>query len=252
MLSKKTIKFITSLHHKKFRREEGLFIAEGEKIVGDLIDSDFSVRSVYLTGECYDAFKIRKFHSDTEISIVTEDELKKITALTTPQNVLAVAETRKGKEIDFDRGLKLVLDDVRDPGNAGTLLRIADWFGINEVIFSEDSVDCYNPKVVQSSMGSLFHVKIFYKDLKEVFENNLRKKKLPVYGTVLNGRNLYSENLSSEGFILAGNESSGIGAGHLKYITNAITIPSFKGNKADSLNVAVATGIICAEFRKGR
>ncbi len=254
MLSKNQIKDITALHHKKYRREENLFIAEGEKVVSDLLKSGWRVLAVYGTQEFFQRLSGNiMIPKATEIILITNEELNKISSLTSPQSVLAVAEMPTDiNEINFDNGLKLVLDDISDPGNLGTLIRIADWFGIDEIICSENSVDCFNPKVVQSAMGSLFRIKFNYKNLQEVFRKNLSDKKLPVYGTVLDGKNIYEEDLSSDGFILIGNESIGIGNDQMKYITKALTIPSFGETKIDSLNAAVATGIVCAEFRRGK
>jgi TrmH family RNA methyltransferase len=181
--------------------------------------------------------------------IIEQEELRKISALSTPQHVLALADI-PGEEADINYagGLKLVLDNIKDPGNMGTLIRTADWFGINEVICSEECVDCYNPKVVQGAMGSLFRLKLFSRNLKELFDLNESKNSLPVYGTVLNGRNIYEEELSKNGFILIGNESVGIEEEHISFITNALTIPASPLTKADSLNAAIAAGIVCSEF----
>ena len=208
MLSKNRIKEVTALHNKKFRNLENVFIVEGEKVVGDLLLSGWKV-------------------------------------LTTASPVLAVVEMPPTDvEVNMQSGLKLVLDNVKDPGNFGALCRIADWFGIDEIICSNDSVDCFNPKVVQSSMGSLFHLKVVYKDLTELFRDNLAQNKLPVYGTLMDGES---------GFIVLGNESNGISLEVEKYITKALTIPIFSNAKnglPDSLNVSVAAGIVCAQFRK--
>ena len=252
MLSKNQIKDITALHHKKYRREESLFIAEGEKVVEDLLKSGWRVIAVYGTQEFFQRLSGNiLIPKNTEIILVTNEELKKISTQSSPQNVLAVAEMPSDvKEIDFGKGLKLVLDNISDPGNLGTLIRIADWFGIDEIICSENTVDCFNPKVVQSAMGSLFRVNFFYRDLIEVFRTNISEKSLPVYGTVLNGKNIYEEKLSKNGFILVGNESYGISEELFPLITMELTIPSFGGSRVDSLNVAVATGIVCAEFRR--
>ncbi len=252
MLSKNQIKDITALHHKKYRREESLFIAEGEKVVEDLLKSGWRVIAVYGTQEFFQRLSGNiLIPKNTEILLVTDEELKKISTQSSPQNVLAVAEMPSDvKEIDFGKGLKLVLDNISDPGNLGTLIRIADWFGIDEIICSENTVDCFNPKVVQSAMGSLFRINFFYRDLVEVFRINISEKSLPVYGTVLNGKNIYEEKLSKDGFILVGNESYGISEELFPLITRELTIPSFGGSRVDSLNVAVATGIVCAEFRR--
>ena len=252
MLSKNQIKDITALHHKKYRREENLFLAEGEKVVNDLLKSGWRVIAVYGTQEFFQRLSGNIIiPKSTEILLISDDEMRKISTLTSPQHVLAVAEMpSEEKEIDFEKGLKLVLDGISDPGNLGTLIRIADWFGVEEIICSDNTVDCFNPKVVQSAMGSLFRTNFYYRDLSEIFRKNLSKKALPVYGTVLDGKNIFEENLCNDAFILVGNESNGIGEDQFSFITEALTIPSFGGTKVDSLNVAVATGIVCAAFRK--
>jgi RNA methyltransferase, TrmH family len=252
MLSKNQIKNISALHHKKFRREENLFIAEGEKVVKDLLNSGFKVKALYGTQEFFQRLSNGVIISkEVEMILITDDELRKISALSNPQHVLAVTEIPgEERKIDFENGLKLVLDDINDPGNLGTLIRIAAWFGIDEIICSHHSVDCFNPKVVQSAMGALFQTHLYYRDLIEIFNMNKSQRKLPVYGTVLDGKNIYKEKLSKDAFILVGNESSGINQDLLAFISDKITIPSFGGKKIDSLNVAIATGIVCAEFRR--
>jgi TrmH family RNA methyltransferase len=252
MLSKNQIKNITALHQKKFRREENLFIAEGEKIVNDLLHSEWKIKSLFGTQAFFqDISKGIVIPKEVEINLVTEDELKKISSLTTPQKVLAVVSVPDNEyTVDFERGLKLVLDNISDPGNLGTLIRIAAWFGIDEVICSDNSVECFNPKVVQSSMGALFHINISYSPLTELFQKNISIKSLPVYGTMLEGENIYQEKLLNDAFIIVGNESTGISKELFPFITQKIKIPSFGKRLIDSLNVAVATGIVCAEFRK--
>ncbi len=251
MLTKNQIKEITSLHQKKYRNEKNLFIAEGDKVVLDLLKSGWNVHAIYATGEFFqwipNATTIAK---NTQIELVTDAELRKMSALSTPNGVLAVAEINQADTIDYAGGLKLVLDGISDPGNLGTLIRIADWFGIDEIICSENTADCFNPKVVQSAMGSLFHVNVFYANLASVFQKNLSSSKLDVYGTVLDGENIYEEELSENGFILAGNESQGISDELYPFITKSLTIPGIKSARADSLNVAVATGIVCSEFMR--
>ncbi len=250
MISKNKIKSIVALHQKKFRKEEGLFIAEGEKVVNDLLISGWKVISVIGVPEYLNEQKIS---SDIEVIDVTTAELGRISTLTSPNSVLAIAEMpNENKAIDFSGGLKLVLDNIKDPGNFGALLRIADWFGIDEVICSNDSVDCFNPKVVMASMGSLFRVNVVYTDLTSVFKENLAAQSLPVYGTLLSGENLFQMKNSNDGFIILGNESNGISKEIEGFITHAIHIPSFALNKngqPDSLNVSIAAGIVCAQFR---
>ena len=250
MLSKNKIKSITSLHQKKFRNQENLFIAEGEKVVNDLLNSGWKIQTIVGTK---DFIVKNNFNNDIEVIEVSNDDLSKISTLTTAQSVLAIAEMpNQDYEIDYSKGLKLVLDNIKDPGNFGALLRIADWFGINEIICSTDTVDCFNPKVVMASMGSLFRMKIVYDDLSSFLQTNLEKSSLPVYGTLMNGKNIFSEKLIQDAFIVLGNESNGISNGVMNFITNSIHIPSvsISSNGApDSLNVAVAAGIVCAQFR---
>ena len=252
MLSKNLVKDITALHHKKFRREENLFIAEGEKVVRDLLESGLKIIAVYGTQEYFQNISNGiRIPGEIEMVLISEDELRKISLLTSPQRVLAVAEIPATKmKLDFQKGLKLVLDTISDPGNFGTVIRIADWFGIDDIYCSENSADCYNPKVVQSAMGALFRRRIYYTDLMEMFEDNLSENEFPVYATVLDGKNIYEEKLVDDCFLIIGNESSGISDMLLPFITKRITIPSYGETKSDSLNVAVATGIVCAEFRK--
>ena len=250
MLSKNKIKSITALHQKKFRNQENLFIAEGEKVVNDLLNSGWKIQTIVGTK---DFIVKNNFNDDIEVIEVSNDDLSKISTLTTAQSVLAIAEMpNQDYEIDYSKGLKLVLDNIKDPGNFGALLRIADWFGINEIICSTDTVDCFNPKVVMASMGSLFRMKIVYDDLSSVLKTNLEKSSLPVYGTLMNGKNIFSEKLIQDAFIVLGNESNGISNEVMNFITNSIHIPSVsissKGTP-DSLNVAVAAGIVCAQFR---
>jgi RNA methyltransferase, TrmH family len=252
MISKNKISFITSLHHKKFRKEHGLFIAEGEKVVSDLMRSDFVVKELYTTEDFYEG-GFPNIKTRIEPEIISENELNKISALTTAQNILAVAELpgREHLSIEIKGNLTLLLDDIQDPGNLGTIIRIADWFGIPNVICSETSTDAFSPKVVQACMGSLFRVKVFYWPLEDLLNERSELNTVPVYGTLLTGNNIYETKLSNEGFILVGNESKGISDNLKKHITTPLTIPSFsKNGTVDSLNAAIATGIICSEFRR--
>jgi TrmH family RNA methyltransferase len=253
MLSKNQISFINSLHQKKFRKQEGLFIAEGEKIVDDLLASSFPIKTIVAT----DAFTERhhRRNRSSEWIEATENELKKISSLTTPNKALAVAEIPVYEIVENEIGnsLSLVLDEISDPGNLGTIIRIADWFGIKNIICSEDTADCYNSKVVQASMGSLFRTKMHYQDLENFFEMNQKQMKLNVFGTMLKGENIYAADLSSTGLIVFGSESRGVGEELEKYFSKILFIPSYsteKNSSPDSLNVAVAAGIVCSEFRR--
>jgi TrmH family RNA methyltransferase len=253
MISKNQTKVIASLHQKKFRKEHGLFIAEGEKVCRELIDSGFIVQSLFMT----EGFRKNKFSSWTKkisYEIVSEKELEKISALTSPQEILAVAEIPNAvfKFEALTGELTLMLDDIRDPGNLGTIIRIADWFGIKNIICSENCADAFNPKTVQATMGSLFHLSIIYKPLGGIL-NEAVKKNIPVYGTVLDGENIYQSRLSSQGIILIGSESHGISQTLMPFITSKISIPAFSSSgakQAESLNAAMAAAIVCSEFRR--
>ncbi|MEW5676921.1 RNA methyltransferase [Flavobacterium enshiense] len=240
MVSKSQIKLITSLQQKKYRKLHGLFLAEGIKVIQELLRSNFVLHHLYVTDAVFDAVPKQK------VSVVTEAELKKISALKTPNNCLALFEIPKGEEIS-EAGLIVALDDIRDPGNLGTILRLCDWFGIQNVVCSEETVDIYNPKVVQATMGSITRVNVIYTDL-EVF---LEKTQLPVYGTFMDGENIYKNNLPDNGVIVMGNEANGISPAIEKLCTQRIAIPRFGDLKqTESLNVATATAIILSEFRR--
>ena len=235
MLTKNELKYIQSLYHKKQRDEEQLFIAEGPKLVDELIKSDVVVRQVYaLATWIQDNEAVR-----VPVKEVSAVELSRISNLQTPNEVLAIAEQSfPYAEPVLKNHLSLLLDGIQDPGNMGTILRIADWFGINQVICSNDCVDKYNTKVVQSTMGSIVRVKCWYKDLEEWNANDA----IPFYGALLHGQNIFSVNRVKEGVLIIGNESKGIREPMLSKITHPVTIPRI--GDAESLNAAVATGII--------
>jgi len=254
MLSKNQISFLNSLKQKKYRDENRYFIAEGVKIVPELLNSSVRVKQIYATSEFLRANKIP---NEIERFEIKENELERISALTKANEVLAVCimmENPLEKE-ELKGKLTLILDDIKDPGNLGTIIRIADWFGIENIICSTETADIYNPKVVQATMGSIARVKVHYTELKEFIEVQSTKNKISVFGALLEGKNIYSEKLSSEGFIVIGNESRGISEEIQKLITDKISIPSFSHYKsgrgeAESLNAAIATSIICSEFRR--
>ncbi|MBQ6557278.1 MAG: RNA methyltransferase [Bacteroidales bacterium] len=232
MLSKAEIKRIKSLKEKKFRDEYSQFVVEGEKMVQEALSSTFKVVAVYREEE------------------IGAENMAKISQLSSPSPVLAVVEKPAPKGAALERGLYLGLDSVRDPGNMGTILRLADWFGISTVFTSMDCVEVYNPKVVQASMGSVFRVKTFSCDLPEICRR-FRHMDLGVYGTFLDGKDIYAENLPSEGLIVMGNEANGISDGVAAEVSTRLLIPSFAdGRTAESLNVATATAITLSEFRR--
>ncbi len=254
MLSKNQIKYINSLKLKKFRDEHNCFIAEGNKIVLELMNSNIVVKQIYATS---DFFRKENIVNTIERFEIKENELDRISALNSPNEVLAVCEIPiyelNLKELETK--LTLVLDDIKDPGNLGTIIRIADWFGISSIICSTETVDAFNPKVVQATMGSISRIKLHYTNLTEFLKTQTLSIKMPIYGALLDGLSIYSEKLSPEGLIVIGNESKGISVGVQKFVTNNIRIPSFSHFKniigeAESLNAAVATSIICSEFRR--
>ena len=257
MLSKNTISFIRSLHQKKFREEEQLFIAEGHKLVDELLESGYAIQSVVATEKAMSDFEDRLSGRVGEVYTATEKDLERISALTTPQQVLAVAAIprRSLKLSDLEAKLTLLLDDVRDPGNMGTILRIAHWFGVGQVICSLNSVDAHHPKVVQASMGSLFHMPVYEAGLEGLLSELKQVSKIPVYATVLGGEDMFQTKLSNEGVIIFGNESMGIRTSLQELATTCLSIPSFEstsGNRPESLNVAVSAAIVLAEFSKQR
>ena len=247
MLSKNQIKLIRSLELKKNRKRENLFVAEGPKVVGDLLKAGFLPHSIFST----------KPHDNAQL--ITDDELRRISFLQHPQEVLALFEIPSGNHTShlssltshlssLTSHLSLALDGIQDPGNLGTIIRIADWFGISTIFCSQDTADCYNPKVVQATMGSIAHVNIVYGDLVKL----LSETTLPVYGTLLDGENIYQQELTKEGIIVMGNEGNGISQEVRPLITHRLLIPNFstQGETAESLNVAIATAITCSEFRR--
>lgn len=242
MLDKSKIKYIQSLGQKKFRDEAGVFIAEGPKIVRELLETDPSVvKEVYAVNEWMN--ENRKLLGQVGIIEINEADLEKISHLKTPNKVLAVVHQFSSGVIDAKAGLALALCDIQDPGNLGTIIRIADWFDIRRVICSENSADVYNPKVIQSTMGSIARVKIFYTDIKEWLSD---QKDICIYATVLDGEDVTQMEKIKQGIILIGNESKGINQEIVQLANKRITIPN-KG-KAESLNAAVATGIILSHL----
>ncbi|RVT73119.1 RNA methyltransferase [Flavobacterium sufflavum] len=240
MVSKNQIKLITSLQQKKYRISNQLFFAEGVKVIQELLQSNFELEHLYTTQ--FDFEEV----SSVKKSLIHENDLKKISALATPNSCLAVFKIPQEKEI-INSGLIIALDDIRDPGNLGTILRLCDWFGIKQVVCSKETVDIYNPKVVQATMGSITRVCVAYVNLEEY----ISQTKLPVFGTFMDGENVYKSSLSQEGVIVMGNEANGISEGIENLIKNRISIPRFGDlQKTESLNVATATAIILSEFKR--
>lgn len=247
MINKTHTKYIQSLHHKKFRDEYGVFIAEGPKVVLDLLDSrEFVCRQLFAVNDWLqnNAIALKKY-SGMEVIAVQDFELDKISLLSTPNNVLAVFEKRKiTAPGNIKEKITLVLDTIQDPGNFGTIIRTADWFGVEYIICSAGCADMYNPKVVQSTMGSLARVNIFYTDLTNWMDENSTVKK---YAAALNGKNISTVKNIKEAIIIIGNEGKGISDEVMQLVDEKITIA--KIGEAESLNAAVATGIILSHLK---
>ena len=250
MISKNQIKYVHQLELKKFRKQEGLFIAEGHKVVGDLLAAGFRPTQLFATPEWQAPAGF------VEVTQVTNDELSRLSLQQHPQQVLALFPIPTN-DISLlaphssllEKNLSIFLDNVQDPGNLGTIIRIADWFGIDTIFCSTGTVDAWNPKVVQATMGSIARVRIIYIDAQQLFDS--LPADYPVYGTFLDGENIYTQELSSNGLIVMGNEGNGISDAVRARISRRLLIPDFhRGDTADSLNVAIATAITCSEFRR--
>ena len=239
MVTKSELKYIQSLSDKKVRLETGCFIAEGEKLVGEMIAAGYPLKAVYAldSWESPDA--------SIEVTRIEAFELEKMSMLQTPNQVLAVAMMpQQVKALDLGGQLTLVLDGIQDPGNMGTIIRTADWFGITQIVASEDTVDVYNPKVIGATMGSFMRVSVTYKNLQEWMPT----VKLPVYGALLEGENIFTTNAVKEGLLVIGSEGKGIRENILDLITHPVTIPKIGG--AESLNAGIAAGVIVAQLTR--
>ena len=238
LVSKSQTKLITGLQHKKYRDKTMLFVAEGPKVIAELRDEGLILHSLFSTDE--NQITSGNHHK------VTEGELKKISFLKTANTSLAVFEIPKPKPI-IHSGLIVALDAIRDPGNLGTIIRLCDWFGVQQLVCSVDTTDCYNPKVVQATMGSLARVQVNYVDLPRYIKNC----NLPIYGGCMEGKNVFSEKMAEDAVIVMGNEANGISDEIMTLLSNKITIPRFgKTQKTESLNVATATAILLSEFKR--
>lgn len=250
MISKNRIKYVRSLEMKKYRKAEGVFVAEGHKLVGDLLGA-FPCVYVAATQEWMDSH-VHELNG-VEMDVVTDEELRRVSLMETPQQVLAVFRQRID-EVDVNRvvgeQLCLALDDVQNPGNVGTIIRLADWFGIEHIFCSRGCADLYNPKTVQATMGAMARVQVHEVDLPQMLSS--LPKGTPVYGTFLDGDNLYDKSLENRGLIIMGNEGKGVSADVEAHVTERLYIPNYPAGRetSESLNVAIATAIVCAEFRR--
>ena len=249
MLSKAKIKYIHSLERKKFRNECQAFVAEGNKLVADMLPAFtcdlLLAKSSWMATQGDIPAK--------ELLVAEEEDIRKASFLKNPQDVLAVFQCPKWSltEVNPASSLILALDGIQDPGNLGTIIRLADWFGIEHIVCSLDTVDVFSPKVVQATMGALAHVKVHYTDLESYLKEQIEKD-VPLFGTFLDGENMYTKELTNNGIIVMGNEGNGIRPQIEQLINQKLYIPSFPADRetSESLNVAIATAVICAEFRR--
>jgi TrmH family RNA methyltransferase len=253
MLTKSRIKHISSLKVKKYRELHGEFIAEGSKLVSELLNSNYTATALYALKEWLSENKLPTDFK-AEVIEVTEAEMARITSLSTPSPCLLTLQTRN---TPFDiaiaeRELVLMLDDIQDPGNLGTIIRTADWFGFNHIVCSLNTVDLYNPKTIQSTMGSVTRVNVSYQQLDEILDK--LDKKVSIYGSLLDGENILNKKLNTNGIIVIGNESKGISEKIRCYINEKIFIPGYQPHQTldrpESLNASIANAIICYEFRR--
>ena len=238
MISKSQIKLIRSLQQKKYRSKLKLFVAEGPKVINELLTAKFKLHSLYATVE--DLF------TGVNSEIISDEEISRISFLKNANNSVAIFNIQEQKKHKKE-GITLLLDSIRDPGNLGTIIRLSDWFNVTNIVCSSDSVDCFNPKVIQATMGSISRVSISYCDLTEYLSFN----DLPVYAGTMDGKNIYKEKLPENAIVIVGNEANGISDTLLNLTTHKIGIPRFGNNhQTESLNVAVATAILFSEFKR--
>ena len=240
MVSKNQIKLITSLQQKKFRQANQLFVAEGVKVIQELLQSNSVLEHLYVTENIFETV------DSSKKTVISSADLQKISSLSTANNCLALFKIPSFQKINSD-DLIVALDDVRDPGNLGTIIRLCDWFGVKQIICSNETVDVYNPKVVQATMGSIARVNVSYIDLNLY----LKESNQEIFGTFMDGKNVYQEKLPAKGILVLGNEANGICQEIEKLVSNRIAIPRFGAiKKTESLNVATATAIFLSEFRR--
>jgi len=240
-ISKNQLKLITSLSQKKYRQKHDLFIAEGVKVLNELLNSTIEIETLF----CTDDFEATI--SEEKVVRISETELKKVSTLKSPNKALGIFKIPKEKTVQ-NSGLTIALDAINDPGNLGTIIRLCDWFGITQLVCSKDTVDCYNQKVVQASMGSLTRVSIHYTDL----ENYITKSNLDTFIADMDGENVYKTKLPKEGILIMGNEANGVSKEIKSLLQYKISIPRFgETQETESLNVATATAILLSEFKRG-
>jgi len=247
MLSKSQVSLLKSLQHKKERKQNGLFLVEGHKSVTEFINSDYRIDAIYHAA----SFDPKMLNLSRKINLynISVTDIGRISSLKTPQEVIALVQIPQHPMLNnqkLKQKFSLVLDGVQDPGNMGTIIRTADWFGIADIICSDDTVDAYNPKVVQASMGSLARINVHYVDIEAI----LPKIDLPLFGAMLNGENIYKTDFGQEGLVVMGNEGNGLRPAVEGLISKSVTIPRL--GKAESLNVGIATALFCAEITRNK
>lgn len=248
MLSKNKIKHIKALQIKKYRQQSKEFLVEGEKIVLELLQSNYQINQLYCTNFFYEKYAQLFQSNSINFELVKEDELNQAGTLVNNSTCLAIAQMPENELLNIEKtGYTLVLDNIQDPGNLGTILRIADWYAITQIVCSENTVDVYNPKVISASMGSFLRIQLFYTDLKDFLYANQNQN---IYGAVLAGENLHKISFAANGLIVLGNESQGISQEIMPFIAKKITIPRF--GQAESLNVGIATAVICDNLRRNK
>jgi RNA methyltransferase, TrmH family len=247
MITKNQIKYINSLQQKKFRLEHQSFVVEGAKSVIELLKSDFEIELLFVTKSFFEENKTRLQNLSIQPELTDANELEKAGSFSSNNAALAVVKTKGNTELLVgDSEFALILDDIRDPGNLGTIIRIADWYGITKIICSTTTVDVYNPKVISSTMGSFTRISLYYTDL-EMF---IKNQSVNIYGTLLDGENIHQTKFTTSGYIIIGNEANGITEEITKLITHKITIPRFGG--AESLNAGIATAVVLDNVFRGK
>jgi RNA methyltransferase, TrmH family len=245
MITKNQIKYINSLQQKKFRVENQSFVVEGAKSVLELLRSDFETELLFVTDEFFEQHQnlLQAFH--IQAIIVNQADLEKAGSFTSNNAALAVVKTKENEELLVEENeFALILDDIRDPGNLGTIIRVADWYGVHKIICSHSTVDFYNPKVISATMGSFTRSNLYYADLEDFIKN----QSVNIYGTLLNGDNIHQTKFSDSGYIVIGNEANGISPAIEQLITHKITIPRF--GQAESLNAGIATAVVLDNLRR--
>jgi RNA methyltransferase, TrmH family len=245
MITKNQIKYINSLQQKKFRVENQSFVVEGAKSVLELLRSDFETELLFVTDEFFEQHQnlLQAFH--IQAIIVNQTDLEKAGSFSSNNAALAVVKTKENEELLVkENEFALILDDIRDPGNLGTIIRVADWYGIHKIICSHSTVDFYNPKVISATMGSFTRSNLYYVDI----EDFIKKQSVNIYGTLLNGNNIHQTKFAESGYIVIGNEANGISPAIEQLITHKITIPRF--GQAESLNAGIATAVVLDNLRR--